>query len=268
MNSAQQCSVCKREMVHAFSALVLRQYTVKYFHCGNCGLITTEDPYWLDEAYRDAVAPADTGLIQRNLAIASRLSVLLYYGFDRQGRYADIAGGYGVLVRLMRDIGFHFFWSDKYCRNDFARGFEVDCVKKPFTALTAFEVLEHVSDPYEWLKSQLLEYGATTVICTTEIYEGPVPPDRSWWYYSFATGQHISFYQGRTLQMIADRLGLRYWHVNGFHLFSRDAPTNRLLLSKLSSRVSMLLSLYVKKAMTSMTFDDHNTLLNRHPANI
>jgi len=80
-------------------------------------------PYWLDEAYGDAISVLDTGLIQRNLHIAERLAPLLYFLFDHKAPYLDVAGGYGMLVRLMRDIGFDFYWSDKYCRNLFAECF-------------------------------------------------------------------------------------------------------------------------------------------------
>ncbi len=257
------CPVCQGAMAHMFNALVLRRYTVGYFRCDDCGFITTEDPYWLGEAYTDAIVAADTGVVQRNLAISEKLSVLLYYGFDPCGRYVDIAGGYGMLVRLMRDVGFDFYWEDKHCRNEFARGFEANQWAGPFTALTAFEVLEHVADPCAWLSEKLRVYGAQSIICTTETYEGVLPPGLSWWYYSFETGQHISFYQRRTLQIIAERLGLRYWDFNGLHVLSGTKPKNSVMLKALSGHFTVLLSLYVKRRMVSKTFTDHQVVLNQ-----
>ena len=266
--AVRTCSICNHAMVHVFNALVLRRYTVAYFRCSDCGMISTEEPYWLAEAYKDAVVAADTGLLQRNFSISARLSVLLYYGFDPEGRYADLAGGYGVLVRLMRDVGFDFYWEDKYCRNEFARGFEVGQVEKPFTALTAVEVLEHLSDPCGWLQTQLRSYGATSIIFTTDTYDGSVPPELSWYYYSFETGQHISFYQRRTLHVIARRLRLHYWYLNGLHVFSADRPRNASLLQGLSRSLSLPLYIYVKTRKRSMTFKDHDALLQTISPNL
>jgi len=272
--TGSSCPICQSTLDYVFTATVLRRYDVKYYYCANCGLTKTEDPYWLEEAYQDAVAAADTGLVQRNLAMVSRLSVLLYYGFDPYGRYADIAGGYGMLVRLMRDIGFDFYWDDKYCRNELARGFEVEPMKGPFTALTAVEVLEHLSDPCGWIQGQLRYYGANSIICTTMTYEGTAPPDRSWWYYSFETGQHISFYQRRTLQFIGQRLGLGYWHLHGLHVLSDNTLRSNTLLTRLlaypglSAYLLTPLSFYVKRKMNSMTFSDHMDLLKKEPANM
>ena len=271
--TGSSCPICQSTLNYVFAAKVLRRYDVKYFYCGSCGLTKTEDPYWLEEAYQDAVAAADTGLVRRNLAISSRLAALLYYGFDPHGRYADIAGGYGLLVRVMRDIGFDFFWDDKYCRNELARGFETELVKGPFTALTAFEVLEHVSDPCGWIQDKLCSYGASSIIFMTGTYEGTAPPDPSWWYYSFETGQHISFYQRRTLQIIGARLGLGYWYLHGLHVLSANTPRNSALLTRLSAYprlsayLSIPLSFYVKKRMTTKTFSDNKALLKKEMPN-
>ncbi|MBY0246140.1 MAG: class I SAM-dependent methyltransferase [Nitrospiraceae bacterium] len=262
------CPICQSTLNYVFTATVLRRYDVKYFYCTSCGLTKTEDPYWLGEAYQDAVAGADTGLVQRNLSIASKLSVLLYYGFDPHGRYVDIAGGYGMLVRLMRDIGFDFYWADKYCRNELARGFEVERTEGPFTALTAFEVLEHLPNPCEWLQGQLQSFGGRSIIFSTLTYEGTAPPDPSWWYYAFETGQHISFYQRRTLRFIGEQLGLDYWNLRGLHVLSANTSKGSLLMRllahpRLSAYLSDPLSFYVKRRMTSLTFSDHEALTMR-----
>jgi len=38
------------------------------------------------------------------------------------GIFLDYAAGYGLFVRLMRDAGYNFRWSDLYCQNLFVRG--------------------------------------------------------------------------------------------------------------------------------------------------
>ena len=97
------CTLCKNDRKPVFTATVLGRHEVAYFFCDHCGLLQTESPYWLDEAYSSAIAHADTGLVLRNQAIARRLASLLYFCFDRNGTYTDAAGGYGLLTRLMRD---------------------------------------------------------------------------------------------------------------------------------------------------------------------
>ena len=104
----KKCTVCGVSMTSAFNAKVLDKYDVHYQQCSGCGLLQTEEPYWLDEAYSNAIAVADTGLVMRNFSIASKLVVLLYLAFEKRGAYLDIAGGYGMLTRLMRDYGFDY----------------------------------------------------------------------------------------------------------------------------------------------------------------
>ena len=94
----------------------------------------------VEEAYSNAIADADTGLVARNISISKRLACILFAFNDKQAKYLDIGGGYGLLTRLMRDIGFDFYWSDPYCENILAKGFE-SSNNNPISAITAFEVL-------------------------------------------------------------------------------------------------------------------------------
>lgn len=249
-------------MTIAFQAEVLKKHNVVYYHCNECGLLQTEQPYWLTEAYSEAIAEADTGLVQRNILITTKLASLLYFGFDSKASYLDIAGGYGMLTRLMRDYGFNFYWSDKYCQNLLARGFESDKAKDEFLALTAFEVLEHVHDPLAFIKEVMQQYDVRTLIFTTELY-GDIPPSRDWWYYSFNTGQHISFYQHKTLNKLAEQLGLKFYSAHGIHMFT-DSTFNNGKFYWLTSGLAKLVVLYLSRKMTSKTLSDYWDVQNKN----
>lgn len=256
------CPICSAEQSRPeFTAQLLGKYEVSYFLCPDCGLLQTEKPYWLDEAYGEAIAVADTGLVMRNLSLATRLAGLLYIGFDRNAAFLDVAGGYGLLTRLMRDFGFDYYWDDKYCNNLLARGFEADKSSRPFAALTAFEVIEHVHDPIAFIQEEMTRYGCQTLIFTTELFEGPEPPPKDWWYYAFSTGQHVSFYQRKTLQKIADCLSLNFQSVHGLHILSKQKLTLGPLAWFSTSKLSPLFALLARRRLGSRTFRDHLMLV-------
>ncbi len=258
-----QCPVCNSSMSRAFQAKLLRKYEVSYYHCPQCGLLQTEKPYWLDEAYSDAIAVADTGLIRRNMKLAAKLAALFYFELGVKGAYLDVAGGYGMMTRLMRDFGFDFYWSDKYCQNLLARGFEANKSSVPFNALTAFEVLEHVHDPLAFISGVMGDYGCRTLIFSTNLYQGP-PPAKDWWYYAFNTGQHISFYQPQTLQRIAERLGLKFFSAHGIHMLT-DQPINKWRFDLLTGGLAKPIAMYVKRRIPSRMLPDHYALMNADP---
>lgn len=258
------CKICGMPLSHAFNAIVLGRHEAAYNYCDECGFICAENPHWLEEAYSSAIATTDTGLVARNVAIANTLAIILFFIMKERGNgsYVDVAGGYGMLTRLMRDYGFDFYWSDKYCQNLMARGFDYAPEMGVCRAATAFEVLEHTEDPISFIESAL-EYGQTnTFIFTTELYVGKPPPPNQWWYYSFETGQHISFYQRRTLQILANKMGLNF-NTNGWlHIISKD-KLNESLLKAYTGRLSILATRWIRRNLTTRTMSDHNLLADQ-----
>ena len=217
-----QCRVCGAEARVAHKGIVLGRHDVTYYRCPSCEFWCTEDPYWLDEAYFAISQEIDEGLVQRNLTVARELGVLIPRLFP-QGPYVDWASGCGLLVRLMRDAGFDFYWEDKYTVNVFAREFTwADATRSDAqgaTFVSAIEVLEHTPDPLEFLRGVLAETGTAAIFFTELLHDG-TSYDPNWWYLLPDSGQHISFYSAKTLQTMADILGLSLQSSGTSHLLT------------------------------------------------
>lgn len=256
----KQCPVCNSSLEFEFNSIVLNKYKVDYHRCKKCELLQTEKPYWLDEAYTDPISILDTGLVDRNITLAKKLAVLLHFEFDDNFSFVDDAAGFGLLVRLMRDYGFNFYWNDKFCQNIFAKGFEISKNEK-VDAVTAFEIIEHVYDPIEYIEQLMHKYHASTLIFSTCLYENKVP-DKNWWYYSFETGQHISFYTKKTFDVLSKRLKLNFYTCNGFHILTRK-KINFFKIKFFTGTAVTILFLWVRIARNSLTWEDHLSLVKR-----
>ena len=257
------CPICAEAMRRTFSTTVLAKYHADYEVCDSCGFLRVREPHWLDEAYTSAIAAADTGLVMRNITIAGKLSAVLYWGLNERGngRYVDVAGGYGMLTRLMRDYGFDFYWKDKYCANLVAPGFEYQEKFGPCVAVTAMEVLEHLTDPIAFVEETLTAAGAQTLVFTTELYQGEPPKPDAWWYYACETGQHIGFYQRRTLQTLGERLGLHFSSGGGIHVLSKMAVDERLLRLLTHRVIAQIAPVWIRRQLGAKTLPDHKSIL-------
>ena len=166
-----QCKICQNHTQKIFSATILNKYVISYFYCSHCIFLQTEEPYWIKEAYSQSINISDTGYMQRNINLSRKVTVLLFLFFNKNMKYLDYAGGYGVFVRLMRDIGFDFYWDDKYIQNLFAQGFEYNQSDK-IEAVTTFESFEHFVNPLEEIEKILAI--SSNIIFSTEFLPNPI----------------------------------------------------------------------------------------------
>jgi hypothetical protein len=258
--SIDDCPICDASRSVAFEATVLGRHRATYALCQNCGLLQAHRPYWLDEAYRSAITDSDSGLLQRNLDVSRRTASVIYSLLEPRSAYLDVGGGYGVLTRLMRDLGFDFYWSDPMCENIFARGFELPATVRSLGGLTAIEVMEHLEDPLTFVRRLFDRHSTKTLIFTTTLFEGSPPDPETWWYYTFHSGQHVSFYQSRTLKEIALRLGAHvYSHGGYFHLLT-DRRIPEPWFHVCAGKLSQLLYRWATKRLGSRTYSDHQIL--------
>ena len=228
------CKICNNFIqAEAFEKLVLNKYKIKYYICSNCGFLQTEEPFWLEEAYSEAISSADVGLLSRNIENSDilRKTILLY--FNSEKKFLDFGGGYGVLVRLMRDKGFNFFWQDKYCKNLFSQYFELERMdekERCFELVSAFEVFEHHFDPVALL-TELLVFSDSVIFSTELIPENT--DIKTWWYLAPEAGQHISFFSRKSLEILAEMFDLSFFsNEYNLHLFSKKSSFPSTILKK------------------------------------
>lgn len=252
------CPICDAAREHIFDMTLLGVHRVAYHQCRACGFLQTEKPWWLDEAYSRAIAVLDTGLVQRNFEMTNKLSRLLGTISEAHGRFVDLAGGTGLLTRMMRDRGFDFRWNDPHCENVHAPGFEVPDDGKSCEAVTAIEVLEHLHDPLTFIQQAIDRHQPKLLVFTTVLFAGDPPPP-SWWYYLPNTGQHISFYQRGTLQRLAERCGLHFASHRQVHVLSRER-ISPLAFRFLLGKWGWLVDRSIRRRLPSLTRPDLATL--------
>jgi hypothetical protein len=231
----EPCRACCATCEPFATAEVLGHVAATYGRCPACGLVMAVRPDWLAEAYSDAIARLDIGLLDRCQILANVTSAVLRSRRLRRGRFLDWAGGYGTLTRMMRDRGYDFVHTDPMAANIFAQGHEgrtpgAGAVER-YDLVTAFEVLEHLPDPV----GSLAPVAATTdlLLATTHLVPDPAPQPADWWYYTLMSGQHITFYTQASLEAVARRLGFDGVVAGSFvHLFHRGpvSPVTRALV--------------------------------------
>ena len=248
---AEECKICGARSLYFGSAKVLGKYEVRYFQCPDCSFMQTENPFWLDEAYSSAITSSDIGYVFRNQATQRKTRALISTFFDPAGRFLDYGGGYGMMVRMMRDAGFDFYRSDRYCSNLFASGFDAPADARGFELLTAFEVFEHLVSPREELAA-MLEFSSS-VFFSTNLLPDPAPPLGRWWYYGLEHGQHVALHTGKSLEKLGSLHGLGLVSDGQtLHLLTAKAVPERLyrraihrgarFINLLKRRPSLLLS--------------------------
>jgi hypothetical protein len=250
LDGKTQCRCCGANATFLFTGALIG-HEVAYYECPVCSYVQTQDPHGLEQAYSNAINDSDTGIMARNQSNSQIvLSTLLTLGSLRDAM-VDSAGGYGILVRMMRDHGVDAYWLDRYCQNLLAKGFEHQ--GQSASLVTAFESFEHYVNPLEELDKLLAI--APNVLLSTELIATPTPAQKDWWYYGPEHGQHIGFFRLRTLQRLAQKRG-KHLCSNGtsYHLIT-DRPVNQSFWLAMM-RTNRLMPLLVRRLIKSRIWPD------------
>jgi Methyltransferase domain len=245
-----------------FQHEVLGKYLADYYYDEKISYIFVRKPYWLHEAYSDAISSMDTGILARNISNIDVISKCL-----SKNRHhcvingIDLGAGYGLFVRGMRDRGVDFYWSDKFADNLVARGFEAECGKE-YSVAVAFEVLEHLANPIDFLHNARREFRFHTCFFSALCFDEQKLPDTDWWYWAFEGGQHISFFSRRALLWMAEQLEMRLWNLQGdVFAFSKlewkPLIDNSRKLVRLRNRLNRILLPQRTTIRESLTWSDH-----------
>ena len=224
------CKICGEVTKAIHKARILNKYEIQYFNCPACGFTQTENVYWLDEAYSDALSASDTGAMARNVLFARISKIILVLLRKKQGKFLDFGGGYGIFTRLMRDQGYDFYWYDKYAKNLLSRGFEGDMDHdNQYDMITSFENFEHFDSPRKEIE-KILKLS-DLILFSTELMPADLPSPEKWWYYCLEHGQHISIFSFKSLEYIAKQNDFNLIsNGNGLHIFSKNALSPKIFL--------------------------------------
>lgn len=253
------CKICSSNSEPFSRAEILNKYSIQYFKCPECGFIQTEEPYWLEEAYSEVINRSDIGLLARNIELSKTTSAVISLHFDKKQRFIDYGAGYGVFVRLMRDLGFDFYWTDKYSENIFAKDFEAKLPDK-FELLTAYEVFEHLDRPLEEVENMLR--FSDNILFSTFLIPQNYPKPEEWWYFALDHGQHIALYSRKSLESLSKKFGLNFY-TNGknLHLFSKKKKNNFVFKFISFPHMAQAISPFLRSK--SRLDDDYKTILEK-----
>ena len=198
---------------------MLGSISAEYYQCTRCRLVQVDNPHWLEVAYSSDRIHADVGAVERCLSLRAPVQAIIQQYFDADAQFLDYGGGEGLFVRLMRDRGFDFYWSDKYATNAYAKGFEATS-DRSYELVTGFEMFEHLPNPKETVAEMLTL--SDSILFSTELLPKSNPRPDEWWYYAPFGGQHITIYSIQSLRILAEMFDCRLATNNkSLHLLTR-----------------------------------------------
>jgi len=252
----ETCLVCDAPTSSLGIGQILGRYAATYECCDVCSFTFIRNPHWLGEAYSSAITAVDLGVVSRCDQFSSLLKTIIHSYANPNGQFLDYGGGYGMLVRRMRDLGYDYYWADKHCENLFASGFDVTHrTEDRYELLTACEVFEHLTDPVG--EMEVMTGLADQIVFSTDMISRPPPAPGTWWYYGPEHGQHISFYTWETLNRLARRFNLHFATNGVIHMYSKRRIDQRFFATITKPCVNRLINLFLRrKSLLNQDFEN------------
>ena len=206
------CRLCGNMARKIFEKTILFSHQVAYFECESCHSLMTENPYWLDEAYRSNISSLDTGAVFRNLN--NFAASFLFCEIFSIKNVLEYGASDGLLSRFLRDQGINCLASDKYGSLTYIQGFTAGENYNP-ELVVMYEVVEHFSDPAEEFE-KIFSTNPKFVLFSTGVYQHQ---GSEWDYLVPEGGQHIFFYSAEGLMFLAKKYGYNVTSIGPFLLF-------------------------------------------------
>lgn len=246
-----KCKICSKKTNRTFNAKILDNYRVTYFRCNNCGFLQTEEPYWLNESYADAITKSDIGLISRNLNLAEVTKVLIYFLYSNKSHKDLGLRSNKIFKKILKRLKLNNLYIKQKIKKiytaefdsnrqfiDYGGGYGIfvrlmrdagldfywhdthcqNLFAQQFEAdLNRNYHLLTAFEIFEHLSDPLREIDkmlklSSNILFSTELLpDKNIPAPEEWWYYGLEHGQHISFYSKKTLQTIAVKYNLNVY---------------------------------------------------------
>lgn len=222
----------------------------KYIFCGRCKSIYLENPPTLkilrkeNEKYASSVIKSIAS-IQESLTIPRDRISLLSKNIKRRSTILDVGCGYGLFLDLIRqakhvpygmDIARDFI---RYLRKRNIKGYTsmTDAPDNYFDAITAFDVIEHISNPHQFIKNikRKLKKNGYIMISTPNLLgiSGRVLK-HNWWV--FSPNGHFTLFSLNSLCTLLERYGFEVIESRTNSITQWFVP-NDTLLKKIANKI-------------------------------
>jgi hypothetical protein len=250
-SESSACTICGGKTHFTHTSKIIKKYEAEYYRCEDCEYWFVLNPYWIKEAHSFGISSLDTGLVSRNLKFAISVSNLLRAFQFKFDVFVDWSGGNGLFTRLMREFGYNYLWTDKYSNNMFASGSEY--ISGSVGAVSLFEVLEHLEYPLETLQNIIEQTKCQMIIFSQTLHSNS--ESANWWYFMPTSGQHISFYSIKTLEVMAKELEMFLITFGDLFIFANQTVKfswKFKLRMKLNKIYSTIYNLVMRKSLSNI----------------
>ena len=209
--------------------------TVLYYRCGSCGfMFCSLFDDWTDAdfaryVYNDDYVKIDPEYTGSRAREAARAMNGILAGCQA-ARILDFGSGLGIFEAELRALGFdHVESFDPHSSPARPRGL--------FDIITAFEVVEHATDPlatFQEMKSLLKDDGI--IVFGTALQPDDILTLRANWWYVAPRNGHVGAFTEEALLEVARRLGMTPY---GGGLFALTSPNPSAMARQVADRVGV-----------------------------